>query len=140
MGKIRRYHDLLDLPTFEERFEYLKLGGGVGRATFGFDRYLNQQFYHSFEWKRIKNIVILRDNGCDLGIPGYEIRTELLVHHMNPMNVGDIIHNEEWILDPDFLITTCLRTHNAIHYGAGNSYPKVVTERAPNDTTLWARR
>lgn len=141
MGKILTYHDLLDFSTFEERFDYLKLGGGVGHATFGFDRYLNQQFYHSYEWRRVKNLVILRDAGCDLGVPGYEIHTELLVHHMNPINVGDIVHqNLEALLDPNFLITTCLRTHNAIHYGGGSSYPKVVTERAPNDTTLWARR
>lgn len=141
MTMIRTYHDLLGFETFEERLEYLKLDGGVGRSTFGFDRYLNQQFYHSWEWKRVKNLVILRDVGCDLGIPGYEIHTELLVHHMNPINVGDIVHeNQDRLLDPNFLITTCLRTHNAIHYGGANTYPEVVAERTPNDTILWARR
>lgn len=141
MTMIRTYHDLLGFETFEDRLEYLKLGGGVGRSTFGFDRYLNQQFYHSWDWKRVKNHVILRDAGCDLGIPGYEIHTELLVHHMNPINVGDIVHeNLDRLLDPNFLITTCLRTHNAIHYGSGNVYPKVVAERTPNDTILWTRR
>lgn len=141
MTMIRTYHDLLGFETFEDRLEYLKLGGGVGRSTFGFDRYLNQQFYHSWDWKRVKNHVILRDAGCDLGIPGYEIHTELLVHHMNPINVGDIVHeNLDRLLDPNFLITTCLRTHNAIHYGGGNVYPKVVAERTPNDTILWTRR
>lgn len=133
----RRFHDLLGLETFEERFEYLKLGGGVGRATFGFDRYLNQVFYSSPEWKHVRNIVILRDNGCDLGVPGYEIHYEPLIHHMNPISVDDIKNHAEWILNPDFLITTTHKTHNAIHYGGGNSYPKVVSERAPNDTKLW---
>lgn len=141
MTMTRTYHDLLGFDTFEDRLAYLKLGGGVGHATFGFDRYLNQQFYHSWEWKRVKNLVILRDSGCDLGIPGYEIHTELLVHHMNPINVGDIVHeNQDRLLDPNFLITTCLRTHNAIHYGGDSAYPQVVAERTPNDTILWERR
>lgn len=134
---IRTYSGLRQLNTFEERFEYLKLGGGVGQATFGFDRYINQAFYASREWKSIRNTVILRDNGCDLGVPGYEIHVELLIHHMNPMTAEDIEHGESWILDPHFLITTTKQTHNAIHYGTPNPYPKVVAARSPGDTRLW---
>jgi hypothetical protein len=137
MTSIRRYSELSRLDTFDERFEYLRLGGGVGRSTFGFDRYINQQFYSSREWKSARDYVIYRDNGCDLGVPGYEIHTELLIHHMNPMDVDDILHGEDWILDPEFLITTTQATHNDIHYGKRTSYPKVVTERAPGDTRLW---
>jgi hypothetical protein len=135
--KVRSYHELLDFDTFEERLEYLRLGGGVGRATFGFDRHLNQTFYTSPEWKSVRNLVIIRDNGCDLGVLGYEIHAELLIHHMNPISVGDIVNRENWILDPNFLISTTHNTHNAIHYGGRSPYPKVVTERTPNDTKLW---
>lgn len=135
--KIRTYSELRQLETFDERFEYLRLGGGVGRATFGFDRFINQQFYTSVEWKSVRNYVIVRDNGCDLGVLGYEIYHEILIHHINPMKSEDILHNESWILNPDFLITTKHSTHNAIHYGNKNAYPKVVAERAPRDTKLW---
>lgn len=134
---IKTYSELITFNTFEDRFNYLKLNGGVGRSTFGFDRYINQQFYRSSEWKRIRNFVILRDNGCDLGIFGYEIHSDILIHHMNPMDAKDILHTEEWILDPNYLITTTHRTHNAIHYGKESVYPKVVTERTPGDTKLW---
>lgn len=133
----KSYGELVNLETFEERLDYLRLGGGVGQATFGFDRYLNQQFYTSYEWKRVRNLVITRDNGCDLGVYGYEIHTELLIHHMNPVTIDDIIHKEDWILDPNYLITTTHRTHNAIHYGGPSPYPKVVLERVPGDTTPW---
>jgi hypothetical protein len=115
----------------------LKLGGGIGRATFGFDRYINQEFYTSMEWKDIRNHVIVRDNGCDLAFPGYEIQVEPLIHHMNPVRAEDIIHKEAWILDPEFLILTTHRTHNDIHFGVSSSYPKVVTQRKPRDTKLW---
>lgn len=135
--RIRTYHDLINIDGFEERLAYLRLGGGVGRETFGFDRWINQQFYSSYEWKHVRNLVIVRDNGCDLGVPGYEIHAELLIHHMNPIGVNDIVNKEEWILDPNFLITTTHRTHNAIHYGGASPYPKVVLERTPNDTKLW---
>lgn len=134
---IRSYSDLRRLSTFEERFEYLLLGGQVGYATFGFDRHINQKFYSSFEWKRVRDEVIVRDNGSDLGIPGYEIYGNLLIHHMNPMSVDDILHGEEWILNPEYLITTTHNTHNAIHYGIQKLHPKVVTERNPGDTKLW---
>lgn len=137
MTKIRTYNELAQLHSWDDRFEYLKLGGGIGRATFGFDRYINQQFYSSNEWKSVRNFVIVRDNGCDLGVPGFEIYHELLIHHMNPMKPDDILHNESWILDPNYLITTNHNTHNAIHYGNKRAYPKVVTERAPKDTKLW---
>lgn len=134
---IRTYLELSHLNTFDERFEYLQLGGGIGRSTFGFDRHINQAFYTSKEWRDIREHVIVRDEGCDLGIIGYEIHVNLLIHHMNPMGIDDILHQEAWILDPDFLITTTHRTHNNIHFGSGNPYPKVVVNRAPGDTNLW---
>jgi hypothetical protein len=115
----------------------LKLNGGIGQATFGFDRYVNQKFYASYEWKRARRDVILRDNGCDLGVLGYEINGGLLIHHMNPIVLEDIIHGEEWIIDPEYLITTTQNTHNAIHFGDERLLPRVVLERAPNDQKLW---
>ena len=135
--KIRRYSELRRLTTFEERFEYLKLNGEVGQSTFGFDRYINQQFYTSYEWKQARQSVIIRDNGCDLGIFGYEINGAMLIHHINPMIPDDIIHGEDWIFNPDYLITTTKNTHNAIHYGVDKLLPKVVAARIPNDTKLW---
>lgn len=137
MTRVRSYSELSRLETWEDRFEYLKLEGGVGRSTFGFDRHINQRFYTSNEWKSVRQFVIFRDEGCDLGVPGFEIHVKPLIHHMNPMGVEDILHNETWILDPDYLITTTHNTHNAIHYGGDNPYPKVVTERSPRDTKLW---
>jgi hypothetical protein len=134
---IKSYSELVYYTTFEERFEYLKLGGGVGRATFGFDRYINQQFYRSREWDSIRDHVMIRDEGCDLGVIGYEIHVNPLIHHMNPMNVDDIINREAWILDPEYLILTTHRTHNDIHFGTAKSLPRVVTERSPRDTKLW---
>lgn len=133
----KSYSELITFDTFEDRFEYLKLEGGVGRATFGFDRYINQQFYTSREWEDVRQYVIFRDSGCDLGIEGYEIHVSPLIHHMNPMRVDDILHKESWILDPEFLITTTHNTHNAIHFGGKSLYPKVVLKRTPRDTKLW---
>lgn len=133
----RRYSELRRFETFEERFDYLKLEGGVGRATFGHDRYLNQTFYTSREWKWVRDEVIVRDRGCDLGIPGREVHQGLVIHHMNPMTPDDILHQEEWILDPEFLIVTSHLTHNDIHFGLKRLVPQVVTERTPNDTKLW---
>ena len=135
--KIRSYSELVKMEAFDERFEYLKLGGEVGRETFGFDRYLNQKFYASMEWKNVRDYVIVRDEGCDLGVPGYEIHAEILIHHINPMTPDNIIHGDEWILDPEFLITTTKRTHNAIHYGSNDLLPKTVVARSPGDTSLW---
>jgi len=137
MAKIRTYKELSQLTTFEERYEYLKLGGIVGERTFGFDRWVNQGFYHSSEWRIVKRHVIVRDNGCDLGVPGYELYQDLLVHHMNPFRIRDLERNAEEILDPEFLITTSLRTHNAIHYGDESQLPKAPIERKRGDTKLW---
>ena len=133
----RTYSELERFKTFEERFEYLKLGGQVGQSTFGFDRHINQRFYQSPEWKQIRNYVIVRDNGCDLGILGYEIHTDILVHHINVLGVDDLIHGEDWVLDPEYLITTTKMTHNAIHYGDSSLLPKPTKERSPGDTKLW---
>lgn len=135
--KTRTFTELSRLATFDERFEYLKLGGGVGRATFGFDRYVNQKFYTSSEWRRVRDFVIVRDGGCDLGVEGYEIHVGPLIHHMNPMGLEDLNEKADWILDPEFLITTRHDTHNALHYGVERPYPKVVANRSPNDTRLW---
>lgn len=133
----KSYSELATLETFEERFEYLKLSGGVGRATFGFDRHINQQFYNSKEWEDVRQYVIFRDNGCDLGIIGYEIHTGPLIHHMNPMSVDDILHKEIWILDPEYLVLTTHQTHNDIHFGTKSLLPKIVAQRTPGDTNLW---
>jgi hypothetical protein len=137
MSKIRNYSELSRLETFEERYQYLKLSGVVGESTFGFDRWINQEFYRSREWKHVRNEVIVRDNGCDLGILGYEIYKNLLIHHMNPISMKDIEHGESWILDPDFLITTSFRTHNAIHYGDDSLLPREPVVRRSGDTKLW---
>lgn len=137
MMKNRTYSELKRLITWADRFEYLKLGGGIGRATFGFDRHINQRFYGSKEWEDIRQFVIFRDEGCDLGVIGYEIHVAPLIHHINPMTVEDIIHKESWILDPEYLITTTHNTHNAIHFGGKSLAPKVVTQRKPGDTILW---
>ena len=137
MTMIRRYSELRHIPTFEERFEYLKLNGSVGRETFGFDRYINQRFYTSKEWRDIRHYVITRDLGLDLGVEGYEINSRILIHHMNPIVVDDILHKNDDILDPEFLITTCHNTHNAIHYGNSSLLPKPLVERSRGDTKLW---
>ena len=134
---IRTYLELSVLSTFEDRYNYLKLGGVVGNSTFGFDRYINQLFYRSVEWKQVREFVIVRDQGCDLGIPGYEVNGSVLVHHINPMDSEDISNNLEWILDPNFLITTTQDTHNAIHYGNRSLIEKKLIERQPGDTKLW---
>lgn len=137
MSRNRTYVELSRLPTFEERYQYLKLVGVVGESTFGFDRWINQEFYRSRQWRNVRDHVIVRDDGCDLGVPGYEIHTDLLIHHMNPVSLNDIKHGEEWILDPNFLITTSRRTHNAIHYGNESLLPRGPITRRSGDTTLW---
>jgi len=137
---VRRYSDLMQLQTYEERLEYLRLRGSVGKDTFGFDRYLNQLFYRSAEWKRVRDIVIIRDNGCDLGMPGYEIGDKIFVHHMNPITINDIEDATDFLLNPEYLICVSKETHDAIHYGtdiAGYAERKKVVERKPNDTKLW---
>ena len=134
---IRTYSELRRLTDFEERYKYLALRGSVGRSTFGFDRYINQQFYTSTQWRQIRHHVIARDLGCDLGVEGYEIHDRIYIHHMNPMTVDDIAHGEDSILNPEFLITTTHRTHNAIHYGDERLLPRPLTERRSGDTKLW---
>lgn len=136
---IKTYHELRRLETFEERFDYLALRGLTGVRTFGFDRWVNQRFYHSQEWKTIRNVVILRDGGCDLGILGREIQVGLLIHHMNPITLDDIEHSEYSLINPDFLITTTLRTHNAIHYGDKSLLLRDPVVRERGDTTLWRK-
>ena len=137
MRAIRCYSDVRRLTSFEDRFDYLQLRGQVAETTFGFDRWVNQQFYTSRLWQQVRDEVIVRDHGCDLGVRGHDIHVGLLVHHMNPMTVKDIEHGEEWILNPEYLITTSHRTHNAIHYGNVNLLPRTVISRRPGDTTPW---
>lgn len=135
--KIRTYSELVTLKTFEERFKYLQLNGVVGEQTFGFDRYINQIFYQTQEWKSIRNHVILRDNGCDLGVEGYEISGRILIHHMNPITAKDIEKRSDILMNPEYLISTVHNTHNAIHYGDEGLLVKAPIERKPNDTCPW---
>lgn len=137
MTRIRTYSELMNFDSFGDRFEYLRLRGVVSDPTFGFDRWINQGFYTSREWKHARANVIARDLGCDLAVPGYEIHAQLVVHHMNPMEVDDIVDGDPAILDPEFLITTTHRTHNAIHYGDERLLPRSFVERRPGDTKLW---
>lgn len=137
MTIIRSYNELRRIDTFEERFRYLSLNGSVGSSTFGYDRWLNQRFYTSREWRQLRDHVIARDNGCDLGIDGYEIHDKILVHHMNPMIVDDLLAGEESIMDPNFLVVTSHRSHNAIHYGDESLLPRKYTPRERGDTRLW---
>lgn len=139
MRTIRTYSELMRLPTFEERFRYLKLDGLVGKDTFGFDRYLNQEFYRSKEWKEIRDFVIVRDNGCDLGMDGYEIVGRIYIHHMNPITVNDIVHSSDFLLNPDYLICVSHNTHNAVHYGDEDLLVTAPVERRKNDTCPWKR-
>lgn len=137
MTMVRTYSELSTLPTFKERYEYLRLDGTVGEDTFGFDRYVNQIFYKSAEWLAIRREIIIRDNGCDLGLEGYEIRGKILIHHMNPIRLEDIIKRSDLLLNPEYLISTVLTTHNAIHYGDVDLLPSVPQERSRNDTCPW---
>lgn len=134
---IRTYSELITLPTFEERYRYLRLGGRVGEDTFGFDRYLNQIFYTSNEWRDVRDFVIVRDGGCDLGMPDREIFGKILVHHMNPIRQEDILRRSKWLLDPEYLICTIKNTHDAIHYGDESLLILAPTERTKNDTCPW---
>lgn len=135
--KIRTYSELILIPTFEERFEYLRLDGKVGEDTFGFDRYLNQLFYRSQEWKKIRDYVIVRDNACDLSVEGHDIYGRVLIHHMNPITPRDIEKRTDLLLDPEYLICTVHNTHNAIHYGDEKLIIKTPIERRKNDTCPW---
>lgn len=136
---IRTYSELIKIPTFEERFEYLKLTGIVSQPTFGSERYLNQMFYTSEEWRRLRREIILRDNGCDLGVDGFDIHSKIIIHHMNPISEEDILQHSEYLMNPEYLISTSLRTHNAIHYGDIQQVTYQPIERRPNDTCPWRR-
>lgn len=138
---IRTYSELIKLKTFRERYEYLRLRGEVGAQTFGRDRYLNQIFYHRADWKRFRQQILLRDNGCDLGVPGYEFgaKQTVIIHHMNPIQVEEILEKPELLMDPETVISVSLDTHNAIHYGKELVAPTEFIERQPNDTIPWRR-
>lgn len=137
---LRCYSELITLPTFEERYNYLKLGGRVGADTFGFDRHLNQMLYQrNSKWKNARDKVIIRDNGCDLGMEGHEIHGKIIVHHMNPITIDDILNDRDWIYDPEFLISTVHNTHNAIHYGDEKMLVTAPIVRTRNDTCPWKR-
>jgi hypothetical protein len=137
MTTFRCYSELSQLLTFDERFDYLNLEGVVGESTFGFDRWINQKFYTSKEWRDIRGFVLVRDNGCDLGIADREIHEGPLIHHMNPVSKDDLLNGVDTALDPEYLITTTQNTHNAIHYGHKRLLPKIVIARSPGDTNLW---
>jgi len=133
----KTYTELIQLKTFKERYDYLRLGGAVGRDTFGYDRYLNQRFYQSPEWKQIRRDVIIRDEGRDLAMEGYELHGGIYVHHMNPVTIEDLAHSAEWILDPEYLVCVSKQTHDAIHYGDASLLPQLPKERTPNDMCPW---
>lgn len=137
--KIRTYSELMKFDNFIDRYNYLKLGGKVGEETFGFDRYLNQQFYKSKEWLRLRDEIIIRDNACDLGIPDREISSRIIIHHMNPITKNDIINQTEFLLNPEYMICVTKRTHDAIHYGDESLLFTGLVERTKNDTCPWRR-
>lgn len=137
MSALRCYRELIRLKTFDERFEYLKLGALVGDPTFGFERFMNQMLYSSSKWRRLRNEIIIRDNGCDLGMEGFEIPDKIIVHHMNPMTVDDLKEFSEDVFNPEYLICVSHNTHNAIHYGDKNLLPRGPIERRSGDTCPW---
>lgn len=136
---IRRYSELKQFDTFLDRYEYLRLKGKVGIETFGFDRYINQILYRSSKWRKTRDEVIIRDEACDLGIPGYDLYSRIIVHHMNPITLEDIEDEKEWIFDPEFLICTSFNTHNAIHYGDKSLLPQEPIQRSRWDTCPWRK-
>ena len=140
MTMIRTYSELITLPSFKERYNYLRLSGVVGEETFGFDRYLNQVFYRSKRWKEIRDYVIIRDNGCDLGVEGFDIYGKIIIHHMNPIMLKDIVKESEYLLDPEYLICVTHNTHNAIHYGDENLLITAPIERTMYDTCPWKQK
>lgn len=135
--RIRTYSELITLQTFEERFDYLALRGSIGITTFGFDRYLNQDFYNCWEWRSVRNKVIIRDNACDLGIPGRDIFGFIRVHHMNPITIEEVERGDSSLFDPEFLICTALDTHNGLHFGSSKNLTRLPIERRKGDTKLW---
>lgn len=134
---IKTYSELIKLKTFEERYKYLQLGGAVGKDTFGYDRYLNQQFYKTTEWRRLRDELIVRDNGCDLAMSGYELYGRIYLHHMNPVSKDDVLNRTDYLTNPEYLICTSFNTHNAIHYGDESLLVTVPIERSANDTCPW---
>lgn len=134
---IKTYSELITIPTFEERFEYLQLKGSVGKDTFGYDRHLNQVLYRSPEWKRLRNQIIIRDCGCDLACEGYDIHSKVLIHHLNPITVEDVLARSRKVFDPDNLVCVSHNTHNAIHYGDVNLLVTGPIIRTKNDTCPW---
>lgn len=139
MNTIKTYSELITLPTFLDRYRYLRIGGAVGKETFGYDRYLNQMLYRTPEWKRFRNEIIIRDNGCDLAIDGYEIAGKILIHHINPITVEDVIRRNPMIFDPENVISVSHNTHNAIHYGDESLLITEPIMRTKNDTCPWRR-
>lgn len=137
---IKTYSELIQFPTFEERYKYLRLYGKVGMDTFGFDRIFNQMFYRSEEWKRIRHRIIVRDNACDLAVPGWELYDRIFIHHMNPISIRDIRDSSEFLMNPEYLIVVSFSTHNAIHYGLDNRFELEYSERKPFDTCPWKRK
>lgn len=135
--RCRSYSELRQLSTFKERYDYLKLNGRVGAETFGYNRYVNQRFYRSTEWKHIRDQIIIRDNGCDLGVEGYDLHSRIYIHHLNPMTVDDIDQGRQMILDPDNLICVSFDTHQAIHFGDESLLPQLPIERISGDTCPW---
>ena len=133
----RTYSELIKIPTFLDRFRYLKINGRVGKETFGYDRYLNQMFYQSYEWKRLRDQIIIRDMGCDLAFEGREIFDRIYIHHMNPISSEDILHHSEFVVDPEYLICTSKLTHEAIHFGDDSLLYKDPIQRRPGDTCPW---
>lgn len=136
---IKTYSELISLPTFKERFEYLKIGGSIGEETFGYDRYLNQILYRSDEWRKFRRDIIIRDDGKDLACEDYEVELRAIVHHINPITVEDVLNRDPKIFDPENVITTSLNTHNAIHYGDESLLILEPIERSMNDTCPWKR-
>lgn len=136
---MKTYTELIKFPTFEDRYNYLALNGHVAEETFGFDRWLNQKFYNSDEWRSIRDFVIIRDGGCDLAMDGYEIHGKLYVHHMNPINQSDILHSSDILINPEYLVCVSHNTHNAIHYGDASLLMTAPIERRPGDTCPWKR-
>lgn len=139
MKMLKTYREMRQFKTFEERFKYLQLKGAVGEDTFGFDRWINQKFYRSVEWRRVRDQVIIRDNGCDLGCEDHPIIGRIIIHHINPLCVEDFDQNPDYLLNPDYLVCTSHNTHNAIHYGDENLLPKEWQPRQPNDTCPWRK-
>ena len=135
----KSYLELIQIPTFQERYEYLKIDGRIGEETFGFDRHLNQTLYRSSEWKRFRRQIIIRDKGCDVGCEGYELYDKILIHHINPITINDVLNRASCIFDPNNVICTSLNTHNAIHYGDSELLVTEPIERTKNDTCPWKK-